>query len=133
MPSTASTWTKCFGRLTAIISAVALLSVPATQAQEYEYEPDEGLHEEEWYDPSDWFDRDLMEDRFAALEPLWPLGEGTGYHPISFGVPADDVVQTRHASLAVVWMSLSRVTLRRTSSDGSPKSMMQATSSTPSS
>lgn len=23
---------------------------------EYEYEPGEGLHEEEWYDPSDWFD-----------------------------------------------------------------------------
>lgn len=29
------------------------------QAQElagYEYEPGEGLHQEEWYDPSDWFD-----------------------------------------------------------------------------
>ena len=25
-------------------------------AQEYEYEADEGLHQEEWYDPSDWFD-----------------------------------------------------------------------------
>ena len=23
---------------------------------ELEYEPNEGLHEEEWYDPSDWFD-----------------------------------------------------------------------------
>jgi hypothetical protein len=23
---------------------------------EWEYEPDEGYHREEWYDPSDWFD-----------------------------------------------------------------------------
>ena len=44
-------------------------------------------------DPSDWFDRDLMEDRFAALEPLWRPGEGTGYHPISFGVLADAVIR----------------------------------------
>jgi CubicO group peptidase (beta-lactamase class C family) len=44
-------------------------------------------------EPSDWFDRDLMEERFAAMAPLWPLGEGTGYHPISFGVLADAVVR----------------------------------------
>lgn len=45
-------------------------------------------------DPGDWFDRDLMEERFAALEPLWPLAEGgTGYHPISFGVLVDAVVR----------------------------------------
>lgn len=24
--------------------------------EHYEYEPDEGWHEEEWYDPTDWFD-----------------------------------------------------------------------------
>lgn len=44
-------------------------------------------------EPSDWFDRELMESRFAAMEPMWPLGEGTGYHPISFGVLADAVVR----------------------------------------
>ncbi len=44
-------------------------------------------------EPSDWFDRDLMEARFAAMEPLWPLGEGSGYHPISFGVLADAIVR----------------------------------------
>ena len=26
--------------------------------EEYEYESGEGLHQEEWYDPSDWFDND---------------------------------------------------------------------------
>ncbi len=44
-------------------------------------------------EPSDWFDRELMEERFAAMAPMWPLGEGTGYHPISFGVLADAVVR----------------------------------------
>lgn len=44
-------------------------------------------------DPSDWFDRPLMEQRFAAMAPLWPLGEGTGYHPISYGVIADAIVR----------------------------------------
>lgn len=46
---------------------------------------------------SDWFDRELMEDRFAAMEPLWPLGEGSGYHPISYGVIADAVVRRADA------------------------------------
>ena len=44
-------------------------------------------------EPSDWFDRDLMESRFAAMAPMWPLGEGSGYHPISYGVIADAVVR----------------------------------------
>jgi CubicO group peptidase (beta-lactamase class C family) len=44
-------------------------------------------------EPSDWFDRERMEERFAAMAPMWPLGEGTGYHPISFGVLADAVVR----------------------------------------
>lgn len=50
------------------IAALALLSgatVGTAAAQDadngdLEWEPDEGLHEEEWYDPSDWFD-DLTE------------------------------------------------------------------------
>lgn len=47
--------------LIALALAVGMTAVPATaQYQEngadYEWEPDEGLHEEEWYDPSDWWD-----------------------------------------------------------------------------
>ncbi|MGJ3232777.1 MAG: serine hydrolase domain-containing protein [Oceanicaulis sp.] len=48
-------------------------------------------------DPSDWFDRETMEARFAAMAPLWPLGEGSGYHPISYGVIADAVVRRADA------------------------------------
>ena len=44
-----------------LFSILALLvylpgAAHAFDASEYEYEADEGLHEEEWYDPSDWFD-----------------------------------------------------------------------------
>jgi CubicO group peptidase (beta-lactamase class C family) len=46
---------------------------------------------------SDWFDREAMEHRFAAMAPLWPRGEGTGYHPISYGVIADAVVRRADA------------------------------------
>lgn len=51
----------------AALAAPLLLGLPgAVRAQDdqgvewedYEYEPGEGLHEEEWYDPSDWFDFD---------------------------------------------------------------------------
>jgi hypothetical protein len=45
-------------RIITLLSIAGLAIAPlAAQAQEdYEYEPDEGVHEEEWYDPSDWFD-----------------------------------------------------------------------------
>jgi len=46
-----------------------------------------GITEE--MDPSDWFDRDAMEARVAAMAPMWPPGEGSGYHPLSYGVIAD--------------------------------------------
>ncbi len=39
----------------AALAAPAALTMTAA-AQHYEYEPDEGWHEEEWYDPTDWFD-----------------------------------------------------------------------------
>ncbi|OAB60458.1 esterase [Leptolyngbya valderiana BDU 20041] len=48
-------------------------------------------------DPSDWFDREAMENRFAAMAPLWAPGEGSGYHPISYGVIADAVVRRADA------------------------------------
>lgn len=40
-------------------------------------------------DAGDWFDTPLIEDKLARQRPLWPLGEGTGYHPITFGFIAD--------------------------------------------
>lgn len=41
------------------LAAMAFVIQPVSaMAQDYEWEPDEGLHEEEWYDPSDWFDID---------------------------------------------------------------------------
>lgn len=40
-------------------------------------------------EPSDWFDRDLIEDRLAAMAPMWRHGEGSGYHPITFGFLVD--------------------------------------------
>lgn len=39
-----------------VLGLGALLAAPMAPGQEYEYEPGEGLHREEWYDPSDWFD-----------------------------------------------------------------------------
>ena len=39
-----------------VAGLAVVLSAPPLAAQEYEYEPDEGFHREEWYDPSDWFD-----------------------------------------------------------------------------
>lgn len=47
-----------------MVGSLMLLGIPATQAQnqyqldasEYEYEPEQGLHQEEWYDPTDWVD-----------------------------------------------------------------------------
>jgi hypothetical protein len=54
------TMTTWFGRKMLFALAVAGLfgtfCVPAVAqyGEDYEYEPGEGLHEEEWYDPSDW-------------------------------------------------------------------------------
>jgi hypothetical protein len=33
-------------------------TVPAQDWDDYEWDPTWGMHEEEWYDPSDWFDTD---------------------------------------------------------------------------
>jgi hypothetical protein len=49
-----------FAKFIVIAFAAALLALPPAtlEAAEWEYEWDEGLHKEEWYDPSDWFDND---------------------------------------------------------------------------
>lgn len=44
------------------IGSIALTSLavfgPRAQADQYEWDPSTGYHEEEWYDPSDWADPD---------------------------------------------------------------------------
>lgn len=50
-----------------------------------------GFREE--MDPADWFDWELVTARLAAAEPLWPLGEGSGYHPVTFGFLAGEIVR----------------------------------------
>jgi CubicO group peptidase (beta-lactamase class C family) len=43
--------------------------------------------------PEDWFDWDKTCARLAAMKPLWPLGEGSGYHPVSWGYIAGEIVR----------------------------------------
>lgn len=44
-------------------------------------------------EPGDWFDRDLIEDKLAAMHPLWAPGQGSGYHPITYGFLADAIAR----------------------------------------
>lgn len=64
--------------------AVPLGLAPAASAQDYEYEPDEGWHEEEWYDPTDWFD-----DRPYNYEYDY---DGYGYYDSDYYTDEDDPV-----------------------------------------
>lgn len=45
------------------------------------------------WNPEDWFDWDKTCARLAAMEPLWPLGDGSGYHPVSWGYLAGEIVR----------------------------------------
>ncbi len=45
------------------------------------------------WEPQDWFDWDKTCARLASMEPLWPLGEGSGYHPVSWGYIAGEIVR----------------------------------------
>jgi CubicO group peptidase (beta-lactamase class C family) len=40
-------------------------------------------------DAGDWFDAAKIEDRLARQVPIWELGTGSGYHPVTFGFIAD--------------------------------------------
>lgn len=53
----------------AVGAATTLVGVPAQvhADDEWEYEADEGLHEEEWYDPTDWFN----DDNRVSYETDW--------------------------------------------------------------
>jgi CubicO group peptidase (beta-lactamase class C family) len=42
-------------------------------------------------DPALWFDWDAICDRLAAMEPLWPVGSQSGYHPVTFGYIAGEI------------------------------------------
>lgn len=46
------------GVLVALLLAAPVVMAQDNTLDDYEYEADEGLHEEEWYDPSDWFESD---------------------------------------------------------------------------
>lgn len=59
--------------------AGSLLAIATLKAESnYEYEPMEGLHEEEWYDPSDWFDDDFDQDPID-VEESWASYPGYYY------------------------------------------------------
>ena len=42
-------------------------------------------------DPADWFEWDAICAKLAAMEPLWPPGTRSGYHPVTFGHLAGEV------------------------------------------
>jgi len=42
-------------------------------------------------EPEIWFDPEAVCERLAAQAPLWPLGTGSGYHPITVGYLAGEV------------------------------------------
>ncbi|PHR61770.1 MAG: esterase [Robiginitomaculum sp.] len=44
------------------------------------------------WDAADWFDWQKTVDRLASMEPLWTLGDGSGYHPVSWGYLAGEIV-----------------------------------------
>jgi len=44
------------------------------------------------WEPEDWFDWDKTCTRLAAMKPLWPLGEGSGYHPVTWGYLAGEII-----------------------------------------
>lgn len=43
------------------------------------------------FDPAIWFDRQAVLDRLCAQMPMWPPGEGSGYHPITIGYLAGEL------------------------------------------
>ncbi len=44
-------------------------------------------------DPNLWLDQPGLTAALAALKPLWPLGSASGYHPLTFGYIADELVR----------------------------------------
>jgi len=77
-----------------VITAVAALALffwtpsigYAIDKSEYEYEYYEGLHEEEWYDPTDWFNED--EEQGINYETDW-YDSTYGYDDSAYGYNDD--------------------------------------------
>ncbi len=44
-------------------------------------------------DPALWLDPPALAAALAALEPMWPPGEGAGYHPLTWGYIAGEVAR----------------------------------------
>ena len=42
-------------------------------------------------DARDWFDFDFIGERLAAMAPMWPPGNASGYHPVTYGYLADEI------------------------------------------
>lgn len=63
-----TTWKKWknSGLVTAAAMALLPLSSTAQLTADYEYEPGEGYHQEEWYDVGDWFDGGGYEEMYSA-------------------------------------------------------------------
>jgi hypothetical protein len=70
-----------------------LMASPGTFAEEYEWNPREGLHEEEWYDPGDWFDYDtpgVDYDYDWWNYPYYGYDYDTYYDPYDYDYDYDD-------------------------------------------
>ena len=82
-PSALKSHAQQFLAIAASLLLVAA-AVPRATAQdndtEYEWDPTWGLHEEEWYDPSDWFNDDGKVD----IEDTGSLGYDNNYYGDSF-------------------------------------------------
>ena len=58
----------------------------------------------EGWTPEDWFDHRKTADTLAAMAPLWPPGDGSGYHPITWGTLAGEIAQRADGrSLAAIF------------------------------
>ncbi len=75
--------------------AAGLMAAPgvAAQSDHMEWEPGEGTHEEEWYDPTDWFDDDFDGIRGPDTdnEYDWELSDYRTYEADTLAYYDDDV------------------------------------------
>ncbi|MDQ8204322.1 hypothetical protein [Pelagicoccus sp. SDUM812003] len=88
-------------QLIAIGLPISFLAHSALYAQAYEYDPIKGYHQEEWYDPSDWFDDDSAVDYeyddtfdYTYYSPYWD--SSFWYGDINYEYVDDDLVYGTH-------------------------------------
>lgn len=99
-----TTWNtrKTSGLAAAAAIALTPLPLSAQRTADYEYEPGEGYHQEEWYDVGDWFDSGGYEEMYTAdyddpyyENHYWNQGSATSwdgawydsynYDPVDYG------------------------------------------------